>query len=86
MILKPEDLAESDSQIIQFFGLPKYGANGEVIHYTVEEVWLYETDGSDGNKSYEEYSVGGLTGIGGADEIINWRRCIHRARPVSLMR
>ena len=69
VILKPKDLAESDSQIIQFFGLPKYGANGEVIHYTVEEVWLYETTGADGNKSYEEYSVGGLTGIGGADEI-----------------
>ena len=44
VILKPDELTESGSQTIQFFGLPKYGKNGEVIHYTVEEVWLYETE------------------------------------------
>lgn len=36
-----------DTQEIQFFGLPKYDADGQVVRYTVEERWLLEKASGD---------------------------------------
>lgn len=38
--LEPEENDYADTQIFEFFNLPKYDASGASVLYTIEEVWL----------------------------------------------
>ena len=58
LVMEVDSSAAATEGTYHFFGLPKYDAQGAVVHYDVNEQWVGEHEGYTSSKTTGEYVIG----------------------------